>query len=77
MIVVPDSEISSTNDIPLIQGTLDSCYYVADGVGGGNKRGLHGTVDLGRGERDRFTVQVTIAEDSKKLIPFIIFKAQP
>ena len=74
---VPDSKLVNTDHILFYRGMASSCSWIAKGADGGKKRGLRGQVVTGGGEKDRFTVQLTITKDGKNLRPFIIFKAQP
>ena len=73
----PDSKLVNTDHIPFYRDMVGSCSWTAKGDGGGQKRGLRGQVARGGGEKDRFTMQVTITKNGKKLRPFVIFKAQP
>ena len=64
----------ATTDHFLYRDIAWMCSWTKKNTWGKNKRDFRGQVGAGDDEKDRFTVQLSIAKDGTKLIPHVIFK---
>ena len=71
---VLDKYFVNTDHLPFYRDMSGMYSWTKQGAGGRNKRDFRGQIRTGGGEKDRFTVQLTVSKDETKLKPYLIFK---
>ena len=69
-----DHYFVNTDHIPFYRDMVGMYSWTKQGAGGKNKREFRGQVGTGGGDKDRFTVQLSVTKSGKKLKPYLIFK---
>ena len=73
---VLDNHFINTCHIPFYRDMVGMYSWTKQGAGGKNKRDFRGQVGTGGGDKDRFTVQLSVTKSGTKLKPHLILKAR-
>ena len=79
LLVIPgiiDDKFINADNVPMYWDIAWAYLRAKTSIGGGLKRNNRRQVAIGSGDKDRFTIQLSITKSGKKLKLLIIFKAK-